>query len=310
MAAIQENSLSLIGKTPLIGLNRIHPGPGRVLAKAEFLQPGGSVKDRAALRIIQDARASAQLSPGQPEVEMTSGNMGSGLAVVCNVLGHPLIVTISEGNSPARAEMLRALSAEVILVPQVDGSPGRVTGADVRAAIERAIELAQERDAFYVDQFNNRSGLRAHEEGTGPEIWEDTDGDIDAFVSMVGSGGTFVGASRFLKRKDPKVQCIAVEPAGAEALTGNEITKECHLLQGAGYAFVPPMWEPGLADGFAAITDQQASDFRAALAVEEGSHVGYTSGANVCAAIQLMKSGALGSDPTVVTILADTGLKY
>ncbi len=310
MAGALDSVLALIGGTPCLELNRLHGGPGRIVAKAEFVQPGGSVKDRAALRVIQDARAAGLLAPGQPVVEMTSGNMGAGLAVVCNVLGHPLTVTISRGNSPGRARMLRALGAEVVPVEQVDGSEGHVTGADIAAATRRAQELAEELDAFYVDQFNNPSCVRAHEEGTGPEIWEAIGERLDAFVAAVGTGGTFVGASRFLKGKKPGTICAAVEPQGAELLAGKPVTKSCHLLQGTGYGFVPPQWDAGLADRFIAVSDHEAAACRRLLAQEEGLHVGYSAAANVCAAVKLVESGRLGSAPTVATILCDTGLKY
>ncbi len=310
MSEISASALDLIGHTPLVALSGIHTGPGAIFAKAEFAQPGGSVKDRAALRIIQDARQEARLADGQPVVEMTSGNLGAGLAVVCNVYGHPFIATMSRGNSPARARMLEALGAEVVLVPQVDGRPGRVTGADIAAATERAIEIASERGAFYVDQFNNPSCVRAHEDGTGPEIWAALGDALDAFVAAVGTGGTFVGASRFLKSQRPGVRCVAVEPEGAEVLAGRPVSKACHLLQGTGYGIVPAQWEPGLADGFVAISDEDATRFRQLLAEKEGLYVGYSAAANVCAAVMVAESGALGAAPCVATILCDAGLKY
>ncbi|UCC73456.1 MAG: cysteine synthase family protein [Gemmatimonadota bacterium] len=310
MSDISPSALELIGNTPLLALDRVYPGPGRILAKAEFVQPGGSVKDRAALRVLEDARESGALAPGQPVVEMTSGNMGAGLAVVCNILRHPIIVTMSEGNSPARARMLEALGAEVVLVAQVEGCPGQVSGADIDAASTRAIEIARERNAFYVDQFNNPSCVRAHEEGTGPEIWQVTGGDVDAFVAVVGTGGTFVGASRYLKRKRSGVYCVAVEPEGAEVLAGKEVAEPCHLLQGTGYGLVPPQWDPDLVDGFLAVSDEEATRFRRSLAEQEGLYVGFSSAANVCAAVKLIESGTVGRAPTVVTVLCDTGLKY
>ncbi|MGD2152107.1 MAG: cysteine synthase family protein [Gemmatimonadales bacterium] len=310
MSRATPNALGLIGDTPLLALERTHGGLGTILAKAEFLQPGGSVKDRAALRIIEDARESGRLAPGQPVVEMTSGNMGAGLAVVCNVLGHPLIVTMSEGNSPARARMLEALGAEVVLVAQVDGTPGCVSGSDIRAASERAVEIARERQAYYVDQFNNPACVRAHELGTGPEIWAAAGGRLDAFVAAVGSGGTFIGVSRYLKGKRPAVHCAVVEPLGAEVLAGKEVTKPTHLLQGTGYGLVPQQWDPRLVDSSLAVSDEEATRFRRALAADEGLYVGFSSAANVCAAMKLIESGRLGPAPTVVTILCDTGLKY
>ena len=174
------SALDLIGNTPLISLDRIHAGPGRLVAKAEFLQPGGSVKDRAAKAILL-ARARMAGSPGMPVVEMTSGNMGAGLAVACAALGHPLLVTMSAGNSPARARMLEGLGAEVILVPQVDGAPGQVTGADVQAAAD----MARARGGFYVDQFNAVECIAAHEAGTGREILEQLGRPADGWVAAV-----------------------------------------------------------------------------------------------------------------------------
>ena len=306
----RASALDLIGGTPLVELRRLHPGPGRLLVKAEHVQPGGSVKDRAALRVLRDARESGRLAPGQAVIEMTSGNMGSGLAVVCGVLGHPFTAAMSAGNSPQRARMLEALGAEVVLVPQVDGRPGEVTGSDIRAATEVAIELAARRRAFYVDQFHNPSCLAAHEDGTGPEIWEALGGRLDAFVAIVGTGGTFLGTSRYLKRRSPGILCAAVEPAGAEVLAGKPLVKPKHRLQGTGYALIPPQWDSALADLFLAVSDEEAAEWRRLLATREGLHVGFSSAANVCAAARLLAGGPLPPEATVVTILCDTGLKY
>jgi cysteine synthase A len=243
----RSGALDLIGRTSLVALDRVHPGPGRVVAKTEFLQPGGSVKDRAARAIIEAARMDGRLAPGGVVVEMTSGNMGAGLAVVCAALGHPLVVTMSAGNSPQRARMLEALGAEVILVPQVDGSPGRVTGADIAAAAGTAQEIAAVRNGFYVDQFNAAEGPRAHEI-TGAEIWQQAAGRIDGFVACVGTGATFVGIARALKARNPAILCAAVEPEQSEPLAGKRVTKPQHLLQGTGYGSIPPLWHPELMD--------------------------------------------------------------
>ncbi|MEW5978714.1 MAG: cysteine synthase family protein [Acidobacteriota bacterium] len=305
-----NDALGLIGNTPLVHLARIHSGPGRLYAKVEFVQPGGSIKDRAALRILKDAYATGELMRGQPVVEMTSGNMGSGLAVVCNVLGNPFVAVMSEGNSPERASMLEALGAEVVLVPQVDGAPGQVTGPDISAAVDRAKALAGDKGAFYVDQFNRIGSVLAHEQGTGPEIWEALQGKVDAFVAAVGSGGTFVGSARFLKQGRSKVLCAVVEPAGCEVLAGNPVTKARHLLQGIGYGSVPPHWDASLADRYLAVSDSEAQQYRQLLAETEGLYVGYSAAANVCAAVRLLNEGAVGQDGQVVTVLCDTGLKY
>jgi cysteine synthase len=294
----------------LVTLDRAYRGSGRIVAKAEFLQPGGSVKDRAARAIILDAIRGGRLITGQAVVSMTSGNFGAGLAVVCGVLDHPLIVTMSAGNSPNRARMLRDLGAELVLVPQVDGVPGAVTGADIQAATAAAIHLAQERNALYVDQFCEEGSVRAHEEGTGPELWNQLDGALGAFVACVGSGGTFVGVSRFLRSRRPEIVCAAVEPEGIEVLAGNQLRRTRHILQGTGYGSVPQCWDSGLMDLSIPISDDEASEWKARLACCEGLHVGYSSAANVCAAAKLLDSGRRLRDRTVVTILCDTGLKY
>ena len=306
---ILSSALDAIGHTPLIALGRIYTGPGRLLAKAEFLQPGGSVKDRAARAILLAARADGRLSPGMPVIEMTSGNMGAGLAVACATLGHPLIVTMSAGNSPARARMLEGFGAEVVLVPQVDGAPGKVTGADIAAASDVARSLGLERGAFHVDQFNASEGITAHE-ATGAEILEQVGSPVDGWVAAVGSGCTFVGVARALKAADPATLCAAVEPAGCRPLAGERITKPKHLIQGTSYGLVPPHWEPELMDLGLEVSDEEADLWRRRLAHEEGIYVGYSAAANVCAATKLLDSGMLRSNATVVTVLCDTGLKY
>jgi cysteine synthase len=310
MPRTRQNVLDLIGGTPLIELGKIWPKPGALLAKAEFMMPGGSTKDRVALEIISAARRNGSLRPACPVIEMTSGNMGSALAVVCAVLGHQFIAVMSAGNSPERVKMIRGLGADVILVPQVEGSPGHVTGTDL-AAVERMTETARlERRAFYVDQFHNPAGTDAHFKTTGPELWEDTDGCIDAFVSCVGTGGTLLGTSRYLKRQSTRIRCYAVEPAGAEVLAGKPVTKPQHLIQGTGYGRVPSHWDPSLVDGSLAITDEEVLDMRDRLSRLEGLYVGYSSAANVAAAVKLMEGGALGQAPIVTTLLCDSGLKY
>lgn len=305
-----SSALDAIGGTELIELARIHSSTGRVLAKAEFLQPGGSVKDRSAKAIVLEALKSGALEPGQPVVEMTSGNMGAGLAVVCAVLGHPLIVTMSAGNSPARARMLEGLGAEVILVEQVDGTPGHVTGQDIAAAAARARELGEERTGFFADQFNNPATVSAHQTGTGPELWQQSDQTIDGFVAAVGTGGTFIGVARFLREVPRPIVCAPVEPATAAVLAGGTLSDPRHLLQGAGYGSEPPAWDSTLADLYLRVTDEEATRFRRLLAEREGLYVGFSSAANVCAAIKLLESGAVPTNGVVATILCDSGLKY
>lgn len=307
---IAASSIDLIGNTPLISLDRVHKGPGRIIAKAEFLLPGGSVKDRAAKEILLAARADGRLMPGAAVVEMTSGNMGAGLAVVCAALGHPLVVTLSAGNSPARARMLEGLGAEVILVPQVDGAPGQVTGQDIQAAAEMAMMIANERKGFYVDQFNASEGIQAHERITGPEILRQAKHKVDAWVAAVGTGCTFMGVARALKAANPSTLCAVVEPTGCRPLAGEKVFKPRHLIQGTSYGAAPPHWDPGLMDLGIAVTDEDAELWRRRIAKEEGLYVGYSAAANVCAAAMLLNSGRLGPDAVVATLLCDTGLKY
>ncbi|MGH9945827.1 MAG: PLP-dependent cysteine synthase family protein [Pyrinomonadaceae bacterium] len=310
MKTVHSSALGLIGKTPLIALERIHRGPGKIYAKGEFMQPGGSVKDRVALWVIKEAYRTGQLREGQAVVEMTSGNMGAGLAVVCNIFGNPFTAVMPAGNSHARARILRSLGAEVILTSQVDGEPGQVTGADIGHASIVAAKLARKRKGFYVDQFNSSGSVAAHAEGTGPEIWAALGGRLDAFVMGVGSGGTFVGTSLFLKEKNSRVLCVPVEPKGAEILATKTVTKVRHLLQGIGYGFVPKHWDPKLAELGISVSDEEAIKYKELLAHAEGLNVGFSSAANVCASVKFTQMGLCGPTPTVVTILCDTGMKY
>ncbi|MFO1038488.1 MAG: cysteine synthase family protein [Geminicoccaceae bacterium] len=307
---VSTSALDLIGRTPLIALDRVHPGPGRILAKAEFMQPGGSIKDRAARAIVLAARKDGRLAPGAPVVEMTSGNMGAGLAVVCAALGHPLVVTMSAGNSPQRARMLEALGAEVVLVPQIDGAPGQVTGADVAAAADAARQIAAERGGYYVDQFHAAEGVQAHRDTTAPEIWEQCGGRLHAWVAAVGTGATFLGVAAALRERHPGLICVAVEPEGCRPLAGLPVTKPRHLVQGTSYGSVPPHWDGSLMDLSLPVTDEEVGHWRRLLATREGLHVGYSAAANVCAAASLLASGRLPADGTVATVLCDTGLKY
>lgn len=302
--------LDLIGHTPLVALDRVYDGPGAIVAKAEFLQPGGSVKDRAAKAILMAARQDGRLKQGMPVVEMTSGNMGAGLAVVCAALGHPFIATMSAGNSPARARMMEGLGAKVVLVPQVDGVPGQVTGADVVSAAQEAARIACDEGGFYVDQFNAAEGILAHETTTGPEILEQYGRPVDGWVAAVGTGCTFMGVARALKAAHPATLCAAVEPAGCEPLSGKPVAKARHIVQGTSYGTVPPHWDARLMDLSLTVTDAEVEHWHRQLAICEGLYVGYSAAANVCAAAKLLASGRVGGEATVATVLCDTGLKY
>jgi len=306
----KKSVIDSICNTPLIELKRTWQGNGRLFAKMEHIQPGGSVKDRVALKMITDAYQTGKLIKHQPVVEMTSGNMGAGLAVVCGAWQNPFIAVMSKGNSPERVRILKALGAEVVLVPQVDGVPGKVTGSDIAAAVEKAKELAAEKDAFYVDQFNNPSSVAAHYTTTGPEIWRDLEGKVSAFVAVIGTGGTFIGSSKFLKEQNNAIFCAAVEPEKAAILKTGSVENPKHIIQGTGYSLVPPQWEPGLADDIIPVGDEEVEAQTRELARLEGLYVGFSSGANICAAKKLLARQQLKPDPTVVTILCDTAFKY
>lgn len=312
-----QNALSIIGNTPLVKLENLthHVNvTGHIYAKVESRNPGGSIKDRAARKIIEMAYATKKLRRGQTVVEMTSGNMGSGLAVVCNVFGNPFVAVMSAGNSKARARMLESLGAKVLLMPQVDGTPHHVTGNDILAAAAYAKQIAQEENAFYVDQFNHPGSVLAHFETTAPEIWRDLHNNIHAFVASVGTAGTFVGCAQYLKTQRADIICVAVEPHGHGVLTQTQshssLASEHHLIQGIGYGFVPPHWRVHLADACITVSDDEAIHFRELLAQKEGLDVGYSSGANVAAAVKLLQKGLLPQGANVVTILCDLGLKY
>ncbi len=294
----------------MIWLDRLTAGlPGRIALKLEYFSPGYSIKDRIARQIIEDAEADDRLKPGIPVVEMTSGNTGTGLAIVCAIKGYRMIAVMSEGNSVERQRMLSALGAEVVLVPQAGGPhPGQVSKEDLDLVELRTTELTEKLGAFRADQFNNISNVRAHELGTGREIWEQTAGKVEMFCAMVGTGGTFMGCARALKRFSPEVKTYAVEPEQAPILAGRPVVDTRHKIQGAGYALVPPLWDPAYCDGYLAIGDQEAIDTARALAKKEGIFAGFSAGANVAAALRLARQARAGQ--VIVTTANDSGLKY
>jgi cysteine synthase A len=302
--------LTAIGHTPLVELTRVIPAEmGRVVAKLEYLNPGGSKKDRIALRMIEDAEASGALHPGQTVVELTSGNTGTGLAVVCAVKGYPFVAVMSAGNSSERHTMMRALGAEVVLVDQQPGArDGHVTGSDLALVEEVAQRVAEERRAFRADQFRLAGNTDAHDDGTAAEIWRQCAG-VDAFCDFVGTGGTFAGVARFLKRHDPSVGCYIVEPSGAAALAGAPIDEPSHRIQGGGYAMTSlPQLDPGLVDGHLVVTDVEAIDGARRLARQEGIFAGFSAGACLVAAEQLLRGPHAGG--TIAIVVADSGMKY
>ena len=304
-----DDVLDLVGGTPCVSLTRLAAGTGsRILAKLESANPGLSVKDRAAKQIIVDAERRGLIKPGDTVIERTSGNMGTGLALACLRRGYKLVVVMSKGNSVERRQMIAALGARIVLVPQVTGRPGEVTGADLKKVEEVTDALTRKLKAFRADQFKNESSVRAHERGTGPEIWTQTRGEVDAFVSVVGSSGTFTGVSRFLKRKNPAIRCYVAEPKNAAILSGRRRVAGRHKLQGLGYMETPQLYDPSLADGYLTVTDAEAVRTARRLAKLEGILCGFTSGANVAAALRIAR--ASDRPLTIVTVITDSGLKY
>ena len=306
-----KSIVETIGQTPLVELGRITANiDGRILAKLEYLNPGLSKKDRAALRIIEEAEKSGDLKPGQTVIELTSGNMGTGLAIVCVVKGFPFVAVMSRGNSEERARMMRAFGADVVIVDQCPGSkPGEVSGDDLKLVDAETIRLTKERNAFRADQFGHKGNLRAHYYGTAPEIWLQCDGDLDAFCDFAGSGGTIAGCAKFFREKNAAIQCYAVEPDGAAALGGEEVTNPDHPIQGGGYAMSELCQREGISpDGFLNVSSQDAVDCTRRLAREEGIFAGFSTGANLAAALQLLAGPLPGA--TIAIIACDSGLKY
>lgn len=297
---ILSSILDAMQDTPLVELRRIREDlslDGRILAKLDYLLPGFSKKDRAARKTIEDARAAGDLAPGQTVVELTSGNMGTGLAIVCGIFGHPFVAVMSEGNSPERARMMRALGAEVVLVPQASGArPGEVSGADLALVEGAAQALTHQRSAFRADQFHRRANTAAHETGTAPEIWAQSGGTVTAFCDFVGSGGTLGGCARFFVPKG--VQCHAIEPDQAQ-----------HPIQGGGYDMPDLTHLKGIdLARTMTVSGDQASHYARLLAQREGIFGGYSAGANLAGAVQLLQGSAKGG--TVAIIICDSGLKY
>ncbi|MDH5797685.1 MAG: pyridoxal-phosphate dependent enzyme [Paracoccaceae bacterium] len=308
---ILPSVIEAMGDTPLIDLLRVTTAlglEGRILAKLDYLLPGFSKKDRAARAVVEAARRDGALRPGQTVVELTSGNMGTGLAIVCGILGHPFVAVMSTGNSPERARMMRALGAEVVLVPQLpESQPGQVSGGDLALVEQEARKVTAERGAFRADQFNHPGNPLAHEVTTGPEIWEQSGGIITAFCDFVGSGGTLGGTAMFLAPKG--VRCYAVEPIGAEALSGGPVDAPDHPIQGGGYAMerLAHLDEAPIS-GHIAVTGAEARDHARILARTEGIFAGYSSGANLAAAASLLRRREKGG--TIAIIICDSGLKY
>ena len=301
-----------IGNTPLLRLDRVkeHVGyEGDIYAKLEHMSPGFSKKDMIALGMIEQAEQKGLLKPGQPVLEVTSGNTGTGLAMVCSAKGYRFICVLSKGNSVERRQMIEAFGGELVLVDQAPSSvKGRVSGEDLKLVEIEAERIAKETGAFFTNQFKNFDNSKA-QEIAGLEMWEQSGGRVQVFADFIGTGGTFMGYATVLKHRNPEVRCYAVEPHGF-AYYKDEIFADVsgHRIQGGGYARELELVERGLMDGIITVTDNEATDMTYLLAKIEGVFAGFSSGANLAAAIKLLQNEERGKQVGIV--INDCGLKY
>ena len=302
MAHIYTSAAQLIGHTPLLELTHLEKEYGlktRLLAKLEYFNPAGSVKDRVALAMIEDAEQKGALTPQSVIIEPTSGNTGIGLASVAAARGYRIIIVMPDSMSVERRQLMKAYGAELVLTPGAQG---------VKGAIAKAEELAKEiPHSFIPGQFVNEANPRAHYAATGPEIWEDTDGEVDAFVAGVGTGGTITGVGRYLKEKNPAVRIVAVEPKTSAVLSTG--VAGSHKIQGIGAGFVPAVLDTGIYDEIIPVADEDAFAAGRRIGQSEGVLVGISSGAAVHAALQLARRPEF-EGKTIVVLLPDTGDRY
>lgn len=298
-----KNSLTeLIGHTPLLALRRWAKQQqlaAEIVAKVEYFNPGGSVKDRVALSMITDAEEKGLLKPGALIIEPTSGNTGVGLAWVASVKGYKLILTMPETMSLERRNLLKALGAQLVLTPGSEGMGGAIRKAqEIQAATPGSLIL---------QQFENPANPLAHERTTAEEIWQDTDGQVDIFVASVGTGGTLTGTARGLKKKNPNIRIVAVEPAGSPVLSGGKAGP--HKIQGIGAGFIPKILDTSLIDQIIPVTDEDAMRTSRELSATEGLLVGISSGAAAFAAREIAKEES-NQGKRIVVLLPDTGERY
>lgn len=302
MAKLQQGILGLVGHTPLVevpNFEKLHQLKAHLAVKIESFNPGGSVKDRIALAMIEEAEESGKLKPGATIIEPTSGNTGIGIAAVSAAKGYHAVMTMPETMSIERQKLLAAYGAEVILTPGYQGMKG---------AIDKARELNEKiENSVILSQFTNPSNPKAHVATTGPEIWEQTEGDIDAFVAGVGTGGTISGTGMYLKSKNPDIKVVAVEPAGSPVLNGG--TAGSHMIQGIGAGFIPDTLNRSVYDEVIDVENEDAFTYARELAKVEGILVGISSGAALAAAVTLAKRPEF-EGKTIVALLPDTGERY
>ena len=297
--SIYNNITEAIGRTPLIRLNKIINASVRILVKPELFNPGGSVKDRAALSMIETAEREGKLKPGNVIVEPTSGNTGIGLALVCAVKGYKLILTMPESMSVERKKILKAYGAELILTPEDKG---------MRGAIAKAEQIENETPGSFMPmQFENPANPEIHRRTTAMEIWEQTNGEVDIFVACAGTGGTITGTSEILKQKKPGIITVAVEPASSPVLSGGKPGK--HKIPGTGPGFIPRIVNKDVIDEIISIGDEEALNTAKLMAEKEGILCGISSGAAVCAAIKVAGEHA-NQGKLITVILPDTGERY
>lgn len=296
---LHNDITELIGNTPLVRLNRLSkPGAATIYGKVEFFNPGGSVKDRICLNMINEAERQGKLKPGGTIVEPTSGNTGIGLALVAAVRGYKLILVMPESMSMERASLLSSYGAQLVLTPAWEGMKGSIKEAESI--------LAQNPSYFMPDQFSNPANPAMHRMTTAVEIWDALNGKVDAFVAAVGTGGTITGCGELFKEKNPGVKVIAVEPAGSPVLSGGDPGP--HKIQGIGAGFIPKVLNRTILDRVITVTDDEAYQTAKQLSKKEGLLVGISAGANVFAAQKV--ADELGAGKNVVTILCDTGERY
>ena len=296
---IANNVVELIGNTPLVRLNRlVRPESAQVLAKLEYFNPGWSVKDRICFAMIEDAEKKGLLKKGSTIIEPTSGNTGIGLAMISAVKGYKCILTMPEAMSLERIYILKSYGAQVVLTPASEGMSG---------AIKKAEQIFKKtHNAFMPHQFTNLANVLAHRKTTAVEIWEATGGKLDAFVAGVGTGGTITGVGEILKKHNPQIKIIAVEPKNSSVLSGGKAGS--HKIQGIGAGFIPVILNREVIDSVIQVADADAFKISNRLAKEEGLFVGASAGAAVWAALKVAEE--LGKGKTVVTVLPDTGERY